>query len=79
MSTRVARARRALVAVAVVATALLSAPDGGAAAPAQAAPQVRTVATGLAVPWGLGFLPDGTTLVTSATAPGCCRSHGPAR
>ena len=50
--------RRALAAALVAATGLLVAPAGGSpagAAPAQTAPQVRTVATGLAVPWGLGF------------------------
>lgn len=31
---------------------------------AEASFAVSTVATGLAVPWGLGFLPDGTALIT---------------
>lgn len=33
-------------------------------APGLPAPAVRTVATGLRIPWGLAFLPDGTALVT---------------
>jgi len=36
-------------------------PDPGAV---QAAQVIQTIATGLAIPWGIAFLPDGTALVT---------------
>ena len=37
---------------------------GSGAAPADSPPTVRTIASGLCLPWGLAFLPDGTALVT---------------
>lgn len=68
MTTR-RMARGRVLAAAVAATSLLVAPPGSGgdragASAAQAAPQVRTVASGLAVPWGLDFLPGGNALVT---------------
>jgi len=37
---------------------------GGGAAPADTPPTVRTIVSGLCLPWGVAFLPDGTALVT---------------
>ncbi len=39
-------------------------PDGATAPAALGDLRITTVATGLEVPWGLGFLPDGTAVIT---------------
>ena len=50
------------------------------AAPAlDLAPTVATIATGLRIPWGLAFLPDGTALVTERGNPGTDGFGGTAR
>ncbi|WP_430781773.1 PQQ-dependent sugar dehydrogenase [Actinoplanes sp. G11-F43] len=54
--------RRTIIALGLSATLLVSGPPALAQEPDLANP--RVLATGLTVPWGLGFLPDGSALVT---------------
>jgi glucose/arabinose dehydrogenase len=72
--TRRSRPRAVLAAVLTAAALALTACSSNPASPPvsttvaasqdQPALQVGTIATGLDVPWGLGFLPDGTALIT---------------
>jgi glucose/arabinose dehydrogenase len=53
-------------AVAVLALSACGSGDGGAA-PAASSSDVKTIATGLHVPWGIAFLPGGDALVSERT------------
>jgi glucose/arabinose dehydrogenase len=53
-----------------------SAPPGSAQ-PTRPPRVVGTVATGLRVPWGIGFLPDGDAIVTERDTKRVLRIHGP--
>jgi glucose/arabinose dehydrogenase len=55
---------RPLTAVLIAAATLAAGTGSASAAARQASPSVRTIATGLRVPWGVAFLPDGRALVS---------------
>jgi glucose/arabinose dehydrogenase len=58
--------RRSMILLATF-VALAGLPVAGTSTAGAQAPSTRTVATGLRVPWGIAFLPDGSALVSERT------------